>query len=198
MWVPGIITRHFEKECVEVKLSNGSVQVYHKDHIKDDDGNPSRTQSSIEAEEPIAQRGPAVTQQSSTEEVPAHHGRKRLPSSPEPVEFTEPTKRRVLRNPTSTYFVAWKDADGVVRYGQRLSWTNDGYFLVQEYKLDEAEQRLLPLWISSEGSLHIGVISDPECKPLTLTVSLKDTVTLHLDVSSNHLSQRDIEKVASL
>ncbi|KAF4687491.1 hypothetical protein FOZ60_003857 [Perkinsus olseni] len=198
IWVPGIITRHLGKECVEVKFSDGSVQVYHKDHIKDDDSHPSRTQSSIEAEEPIAQRRPAATQQSSAEEVPTHHGRKRLPSTPEPVEFAEPTKRRVLRNPTRTYFVAWKDADGMVRYGQRLSWTNDGYFLVQEYKLDEAEQMLLPLWISSEGSHHIGTISDPECKPLTLTVSPKDTVTLHLDGSSNHLSQRDIEKVASL
>ncbi|KAF4756374.1 hypothetical protein FOZ62_021458, partial [Perkinsus olseni] len=68
-------------------------QVCHEDHIEDDDSHPSRTQGSIEVllKEDLL---------------------KRLPSTPEPVELAEPTKRRVLRNPTKTYFVAWKDADG--------------------------------------------------------------------------------------
>ncbi|EER03842.1 hypothetical protein Pmar_PMAR017253, partial [Perkinsus marinus ATCC 50983] len=186
MWIPGVVTRHLGKECVEVKFSDGSVQVYHKDHIKDDDGGLSQTQDPRVIAKPTTPRVPAVLQQPSTGEIP-DRGRKRLPSTSEPAGFAEPSKRRVLRNPTRSYFIAWKDADGIVRYGRKLSWTNDDYLLVQEYRLDEDERILLPLWISPEGSHHIGAILDPQCKPLTFTVSPRDTVTLYLDGSHNCL-----------
>ncbi|KAF4683556.1 hypothetical protein FOZ60_008914 [Perkinsus olseni] len=160
------------EQCYEVQLSDGTRQVFHKDHIKP---------FYISEEE---DRVPTSTSR----------GHKRRDLSSPPTTEGLPPKRRVRIVSSGHPFLAWKDEDGTVRVGSKISWTNDNFFLVHEYKLLEDHRTVVPMYFTSDGILRVG--GPPEI-PATVAVNPKGVSVLKLE-SPTQLSVESSRKVSAL
>lgn len=124
--------------------------------------------------------------------IPRGHKRERL-SSP-PIAEDLPLKRRVRIVSSGHTFLAWKDEDGTVRVGSKVSWTNDGLLLVHEYKLLDDHRTVVPMYFTSDGILKIG---GPPHIPATIAVDPKGIFILKLR-SPTQLSDESSRKVSAL
>ncbi|KAF4654018.1 hypothetical protein FOL47_010175 [Perkinsus chesapeaki] len=112
-------------------------------------------------------------------------------------EAVQVNQKRETENQDCLYqppFVAWKDTDGKVKIGAKLSWTNDDLLLVHEHQLLEDRCTVVPMYFTADGVLRIG--GPPEI-PVTVTVSPRQVSALRLETPAR-LTEDSMRKVSAL